>query len=249
MGWRLQGFHLQGGARAAAPPPPAGRSLAAEPPGNSSTLHPARRAASSSSTSPLQSGSATPISDNRRASSASAASARGDAQQGDENSWTDECLRRQGRDPWLHHPRLQGPSVARACALRKASRPIPAGSTISATSIYKAADACCGAWTSALTTREGLQGRTSTARCSIGRTSGFGAAAKPAQDPTTISDGVLVDDFKTPPGQSLAMIWNATCAGLYEEIETALRFEPWTPSDIGMTSSPLLPLLLYCRRP
>ena len=43
-------------------------------------------------------------------------------------------LRRQGRDSGLHHPRVEGRAVARGLARRRASRPIPAASTICATS-------------------------------------------------------------------------------------------------------------------
>ena len=44
------------------------------------------------------------------------------------------ALRRQGRDPRLHHARLEGRAVARSLAAGRASRPIPAASTTSATS-------------------------------------------------------------------------------------------------------------------
>ena len=44
------------------------------------------------------------------------------------------ALRRQGRDPRLHHPRLEGRAVARSLARRPASRPIRAASTTCATS-------------------------------------------------------------------------------------------------------------------
>ena len=44
------------------------------------------------------------------------------------------ALRRQGRDPRLHHPRLEGRPGARALDRRRQAAPIPAGSTICATS-------------------------------------------------------------------------------------------------------------------
>ena len=44
------------------------------------------------------------------------------------------ALRRQGGDSRLHHAGLEGRPVARGLARRRASRPIPAGSTICATS-------------------------------------------------------------------------------------------------------------------
>ena len=44
------------------------------------------------------------------------------------------ALRRQGRDPGLHHPGLEGRPVARGLAARRQARPIPAGSTTCATS-------------------------------------------------------------------------------------------------------------------
>ena len=44
------------------------------------------------------------------------------------------ALRRQGRDPWLHHPGVEGRAVARSLRFRPGSQPIPAGSTICAIS-------------------------------------------------------------------------------------------------------------------
>ena len=44
------------------------------------------------------------------------------------------ALRRQGRDPRLHHPRVEGRPVARALDRRRQAAPIPAASTICATS-------------------------------------------------------------------------------------------------------------------